>query len=206
MSVTFHEMFRSSKNSESSNWAKRSSPPPVRSDLVQLRSAWSAKVFMILSIFSSNLINYNHDVYQGIAWLSRRICRAGLSHENEEPTHEDDRDILLLGGEHVAVEMFEWMIHDKRLTTWSQTCALDFSEIFFFASFKNGESWCQDPFHVFPAKARRLSPHRFYADRRVWTPRTEAAAKAAGVVADGGKLGWEWLRSWQNHDNHVGHL
>lgn len=54
-------------------------------------------VFMILSIFSSNLINYNHDVYQGIAWLSRRICRAGLSHENEEPTHEDDRDILLLG-------------------------------------------------------------------------------------------------------------
>ena len=61
---------------------------------------------MILSIFSSNLINYNHDVYQGIAWLSRRICRTGLSHENEEPTHEDDRDILLLGGEPVAVEMF----------------------------------------------------------------------------------------------------
>eukprot|EP00435_Cladocopium_sp_Y103_P041095 s32_g11.t1 len=54
-------------------------------------------VFMILSIFSSNLINYNHDVYQGIAWVSRRICRKGLSHENEEPTHEDDRDILLLG-------------------------------------------------------------------------------------------------------------
>ena len=57
---------------------------------------------MILSIFSSNLINYNHNVYQGIAWVSRRICRKGLSQENEEPTHEDDRDILLLGGGHVA--------------------------------------------------------------------------------------------------------
>ena len=58
-----------------------------------------AKVFMILSIFSSNLINYNHDVYKCIAWLSRRVCRVGLSDENVEHTHEDDRDILLLGRE-----------------------------------------------------------------------------------------------------------
>lgn len=54
-------------------------------------------VFMILSIFSSNLINYNHDVYKGIAWISRKICRSGLVDEEMEPTHEDDRDILLLG-------------------------------------------------------------------------------------------------------------
>lgn len=51
----------------------------------------------ILSIFSSNLINYNHDVYKGIAWISRKICRSGLVDEEMEPTHEDDRDILLLG-------------------------------------------------------------------------------------------------------------
>lgn len=53
---------------------------------------------MILSIFSSNLINYNHAVYRALAWLSRLFCRVGLSDENVEPTHEDDRDILLLGG------------------------------------------------------------------------------------------------------------
>ncbi|CAK9044810.1 Glutathione-regulated potassium-efflux system protein KefC (K(+)/H(+) antiporter) [Durusdinium trenchii] len=54
-------------------------------------------VFMILSIFSSNLINYNHQVYQSIAWLSRKICKKGLSVDDAEPTHEDDRDILMLG-------------------------------------------------------------------------------------------------------------
>jgi len=59
-------------------------------------------VFMILSVLSSNIINYNHEIFRIMAWLSRKVSTKGIDDANEEQTHEDERDILLLGFHRIA--------------------------------------------------------------------------------------------------------
>mmetsp|Transcript_19163 Transcript_19163/g.43405 ORF Transcript_19163/g.43405 Transcript_19163/m.43405 type:complete len:519 (+) Transcript_19163:161-1717(+) len=61
-------------------------------------------VFMVLSVLSSNLINFNHEIFRGMAWLSRKVLKdRGISDSNDGHTHdEDERDILLLGFHRIA--------------------------------------------------------------------------------------------------------
>jgi len=64
-------------------------------------------VFMVLSIFSSNLMTYNHQIFRSLAWLSRKVLKhRGIADSDDHPTHdEDERDILLLGFHRIASMM-----------------------------------------------------------------------------------------------------
>eukprot|EP00435_Cladocopium_sp_Y103_P014008 s638_g3.t1 len=64
-------------------------------------------VFMVLSIFSSNLMTYNHQIFRSLAWLSRKVLKhRGIADTDDGPTHEEDeRDILLLGFHRIASMM-----------------------------------------------------------------------------------------------------
>jgi len=64
-------------------------------------------VFMMLSIFSSNLMTYNHQIFRSLAWLSRKVFKnRGISVLDDGPVHdEDERDILLLGFHRIASMM-----------------------------------------------------------------------------------------------------
>jgi len=59
-------------------------------------------VFMFLSVLSSNIINYNHEIFKIMAWLSRKVSKKGIDDSTEEHAHEDERDILLLGFHRIA--------------------------------------------------------------------------------------------------------
>ncbi|CAK9005515.1 unnamed protein product [Durusdinium trenchii] len=75
-------------------------------------------VFMMLSILSSNLMTYNHQIFRRLAWLSRKLLLflasfallPNLRHE------EDERDILLLGFHRIASMMVaEFEQHNPKL-------------------------------------------------------------------------------------------
>ncbi|CAE7878418.1 unnamed protein product [Symbiodinium microadriaticum] len=57
---------------------------------------------MFLSVLSSNIINYNHEIFRIMAWLSRKVSKKGIDDSTEEHAHEDERDILLLGFHRIA--------------------------------------------------------------------------------------------------------
>lgn len=75
-------------------------------------------VFMMLSILSSNLMTYNHQIFRRLAWLSRKVLKQrGIQDTDDGPMHEEDeRDILLLGFHRIASMMVaEFEQHNPKL-------------------------------------------------------------------------------------------
>ncbi|CAJ1347786.1 unnamed protein product, partial [Effrenium voratum] len=74
-------------------------------------------VFMTLSVFSSNLISFNHEIYRGMDTVCRFVFKRSISQSDDGPTHEEDeRDILLLGFHRIASMMIaEFESHNRKL-------------------------------------------------------------------------------------------